>query len=63
VEPAAGAALRHVGRDVGRVTSVARAHAADEPIGLAFVRREHWAPGSELDADGGRARVAELPLG
>jgi len=62
VEPAAGAALRHAGRDVGRVTSVARAHAADEPIGLAFVRREHWAPGSELDADGGRARVAELPL-
>jgi folate-binding protein YgfZ len=62
VEPAAGAALRHAGRDVGRVTSVARAYAADEPIGLAFVRREHWAPGSELDADGGRARVAELPL-
>ena len=62
VEPAPGAPLRHAGKDVGRVTSVARAHAVDEPVGLAFVRREHWTPGSELDADGGRARVAEFPL-
>lgn len=62
-EPLPGAVLRHGGRDVGRVTSVARAHAADAPIGLGFVRREHWAPGSELEvATGGRARVADFPL-
>lgn len=61
-QPAPGAALRHAGKDVGRVTSVARAHAADEPVGLAFVRREHWAAGSELDVAGGRARVADFPL-
>jgi len=62
VEPAPGAALRHSGKDVGRVTSVARAHTAEEPIGLAFVRREHWAVGSELDVEGGHARVADFPL-
>jgi folate-binding protein YgfZ len=60
--PARGASLRHAGKDVGRVTSVARARAADEPIGLALVRREHWAPGSELEIDAGRACVAPFPL-
>lgn len=61
-EPARGTPLHHAGKEVGRVTSVARAHAADAPIGLAFVRREHWTPGSELDVGAGRARVAAFPL-
>jgi folate-binding protein YgfZ len=62
VAPARGTALRHAGKEVGRVTSIARAHGGDELIGLALVRREHWAPGSELETDAGRARVAPFPL-
>ena len=61
-EPARGALLHHAGKEAGRVTSVARAHGGDGPIGLAFVRREHWTPGSELDVGAGRARVAAFPL-
>jgi folate-binding protein YgfZ len=61
-EPVRGAALHHGGKEVGRVTSTARARGADGLIGLAFVRREHWDPGTELDVDGGRARVAAFPL-
>lgn len=61
-EPPRGALLRHAGKDAGRVTSVARARGGDALVGLAFVRREHWAPGSELEFDGGRARVAAFPL-
>jgi folate-binding protein YgfZ len=61
-EPVPGAALHHAGREVGRLTSVARAHGGDGLIGLAFVRREHWDPGSELDVGSGRARVAAFPL-
>ena len=60
--PARGAALRHAGKEIGRVTSVARARGGNGLIGLALVRREHWAPGSELETDAGRARVAAFPL-
>ena len=60
--PARGAPLRHDGKDVGRLTSIARARGGDELVGLALVRREHWAPGSELEAETGRARVAAFPL-
>jgi folate-binding protein YgfZ len=62
-EPAPGAPLRDGGgKDVGRVTSVARARGGDEAVGLAFVRREHWVPGSAVEVDGGHARIADFPL-
>jgi folate-binding protein YgfZ len=61
-EPARDAPLRHAGKDVGRVTSVARSRGGDGLVGLALVRREHWTPGAELEVDGGRARVAAFPL-
>jgi folate-binding protein YgfZ len=44
VAPARGEGRR--ARDLGRPRA-----GADEPIGLALVRREHWAPGSELEID------------
>ena len=62
VEPSRGAPLHHGGKEVGRVTSIARARGEDGFIGLAFVRREHWAPGTALDVGSGRARVAAFPL-
>lgn len=63
--PAAGAALARGGHEVGHVTSVAHSPALAAPIGLGFVRREHWGPGTELavaDAAGVEARVAAFPL-
>lgn len=52
-----GAVLRHDGKDVGVLTSVAGA------VALGFVRREHWSDGTALDVgSGGQATVAAWPL-
>jgi folate-binding protein YgfZ len=63
--PAAGAALVHGGHEIGQVTSVAHSPAIAAPVGLGFVRREHWEPGTALvvaGAVGVEARVAAFPL-
>jgi folate-binding protein YgfZ len=64
--PVAGAPLASGGREVGTVTSVASSIALGRPIGLGFVRREHWDPGVELLVGSGSAqataRVAAWPL-
>jgi folate-binding protein YgfZ len=60
------AALARDGKEVGYLTSVARAFGAGGLAALGFVRREHWAPGTELAVRHGHAvtiaRVGELPL-
>ena len=65
-EPPHGATLVRDGKDVGHLTSVARAFGAGGLAALGFVRREHWAPGTELAVRHGHAvtiaRVADLPL-
>jgi folate-binding protein YgfZ len=65
-EPPSGAPLMRDGREVGRLTSVARAFGAGGLAALGFVRREHWEPGTDLRVSHGHAvtiaRVAELPL-
>lgn len=64
--PAAGTPLLHGGHEVGQITSVAHSPALAGSVGLGFVRREHWAVGTELavaGADGsGVARIADFPL-
>jgi folate-binding protein YgfZ len=65
--PVAGAPLVTAdGREVGAVTSVAPSTTSGRGVGLGFVRREHWDPGTELSvgsgATPGRARVAAWPL-
>jgi folate-binding protein YgfZ len=64
--PASGAALVRDGKDVGHLTTIARAFGAGTLAGLGFVRREHWEPGTELAVRGGHAvtvaRVATWPL-
>jgi folate-binding protein YgfZ len=64
--PPPGAALARAGKEVGRLTSVARAFGAGTLAGLGFVRREHWEPGTELAVRHGHAvtlaRVAPWPL-
>jgi folate-binding protein YgfZ len=64
--PASGAVLVHDGKEVGQLTTVARAFGAGTVAALGFVRREHWEPGTELMVGGSHAatvaQVATWPL-
>jgi len=64
--PPAGSSLVRDGKDVGQLTTVARAYGVAMAAGLGFVRREHWGVGSELAVRHGHAvtiaRVASAPL-
>ena len=64
--PLPGTPLVRDGKEVGRLTSIARAFGTGGMAALGFVRREHWAPGTELAVGHGHAvtlaQVAELPL-
>ena len=55
--PAAGTKLRAGGAEAGFVTSAAYSPAAESAIGMGYVRREHFSPGSVLEFDGGTAEV------
>lgn len=57
-----GAELHAGGEGVGRVTTAALSPRLG-PIALAYVHRNHFAPGTRLDAAGVPATVASLPLG
>jgi folate-binding protein YgfZ len=59
--PAPGTKLRAAGAEVGHVTSAAALPAGGVAIGLGYVRREHNAPGSVLEYDGGAATVEASP--
>ena len=65
-EPQNGLALTSGGKEVGHLTSVAGPLGARGPVALALVRREHWAPGTELAVSGEHpvtlARVTAFPL-
>ena len=56
-QPAPGTKLRAASAEVGQVTSVAALPAGGFAIGMGYVRREHNAPGSVLEFDGGSATV------
>jgi folate-binding protein YgfZ len=55
--PPAGTKLRAGGAEIGFVTSAAFSPNARPAIGIGYVRREHFAPGSILEFDGGTAEV------
>ncbi len=59
--PSKGAEVRVGERRVGEVTSACLSPAAGS-IALAFVRRPHHEPGTEVSAGGHTARVAPLPF-
>jgi len=59
--PAEGAPVEADGRRIGEVTSACRSPELGA-IALAFVRRPHDEPESEVRVDGRTARVADLPL-
>jgi folate-binding protein YgfZ len=57
--PAAGTKLRAGDAEIGFVTSAAFSPAAKPAIGMGYVRREHFAPGSVVEFDGGTAEVTD----
>jgi glycine cleavage system aminomethyltransferase T len=59
--PEPGAKLLADRQEAGYVTSAAHSPAFGG-IGMGYIRREHNAPGSRLQWDGGEAEVIELPL-
>jgi folate-binding protein YgfZ len=57
--PAAKEPLTAGGKAVGLVTSAAPSPALSATVGMGYVRREHFAPGSRLEWAGGTAEVIE----
>jgi folate-binding protein YgfZ len=55
--PPAGTKLRANGAELGFVTSAAFSPANGTAIGMGYVRREHFAPGSIVEFDSGTAEV------
>jgi tRNA-modifying protein YgfZ len=55
--PAPGTKLRANGAEVGYVTSAAFSPGAGAAIGMGYLRREHFEPGSVVEFDGGTAEV------
>jgi aminomethyltransferase len=60
--PASGTKLLSGGNEIGSVTSTAYSPTLGQPIGLGYLRREHSAVGTQLDASGIPAEVIEPPL-
>jgi folate-binding protein YgfZ len=59
--PAPGTKLRAGDADVGSVTSAAYSPRSSAAIGMGYVRREQFAPGSVVEFDGGTAEVQADP--
>jgi glycine cleavage system aminomethyltransferase T len=57
IPPASGAKLRANGAEIGYVTSAAFSPSASTAIGMGYVRREQFPPGSMMEFDGGTAEV------
>jgi folate-binding protein YgfZ len=60
--PAAGTELMHAGKTVGRVTSAVYSPRLNAPLAMGYVRREHEAPGTQLESALGDVQVVRLPL-
>jgi folate-binding protein YgfZ len=60
--PGHGTKLLQGGNEIGNVTSAAFSPALGRAVGLGYLRREHSAPGTRMDASGILAEVIEPPL-
>lgn len=60
--PVPGTKLRVAEGEVGHITSSSSLPTAGTAIGMGYVRREHNAPGSVLEFDGGKATIESPPL-
>jgi folate-binding protein YgfZ len=61
--PLPGTRLSLNGKPVARITSACYSQALQAPLALAYVRREHTAPGTRLPCDDIAATVVQLPVG
>jgi aminomethyltransferase len=59
--PASGTKLLYGGNEIGNVTSSAFSPGLGQPIGLGYLRREHSAIGTRMDASGISAEVIAPP--
>jgi folate-binding protein YgfZ len=64
--PPAGSAVVVEGREVGRITSAVVSPTLGIALGLGYLRREHWEPGTPVEVRAGgeflAAEVGELPF-
>jgi folate-binding protein YgfZ len=60
--PISGTKLLSGGNEIGSVTSTAFSPMLRQPIGLGYLRREHYSLGTQIDASGIPAEVIEPPL-
>jgi aminomethyltransferase len=60
--PAPGTKLLQSGSEIGNVTSTAFSPRLGQPIGLGYLRREHSAAGTRMDASGIPAEVIAPPV-
>jgi len=57
IPPPSGTKLRANGTEIGYVTSAAFSPSVGAAIGMGYVRREHFSPGSAVEFEGGTATV------
>lgn len=60
--PEAGEAVTDDGKEVGTVRSVAYSPTLDAVVALAYLKRSHWEPGTQVAVKGEPLTVAALPL-
>ena len=60
--PSPGSAVQVEGKDIGSITSSAVSPALGKPIALAYVHRDHVAPGTTVSVNGTQAIVTPLPF-
>jgi glycine cleavage system aminomethyltransferase T len=61
--PPPGTKLRAGEVEIGVVTSAAYSPRASTAVGMGYVRREQFAPGSLVEFDGGSAEIQANPQG
>jgi folate-binding protein YgfZ len=60
--PSSGSQVQVDGKDIGSITSSAVSPALGKPIALAYVHRDHVAPGTAVSVDATRAVITSLPF-
>ena len=59
--PTAGTTFSADGKEIGRVTSAVRSPQFAAPLAMAYLRRGHQVPGTELSSSSGPAVVVDVP--
>jgi aminomethyltransferase len=62
--PAPGTKIQADGKEIGEITSVATlpTTGGERPVALGYMRREFAVPGKEVEADGVKLKLTDLPF-